>query len=101
MTSKLTKSVYTDWAETCLIAFDSGAFDSGWSPTRSLAVRTTKRSKLGGRPTLYYKAGDDENGVRKYDLQFLSLRRCQERSTRTLLSRACRALLRVLSRSRG
>ena len=72
MTTKLTKSVYTEWAETCLIAFDWGAFDSGWSPTRSLAVRTTKRSKLGGRPTLYYKAGDDENGVRKYDLQFLS-----------------------------
>ena len=38
MTTKLTKSVYTDWAETCLIAGDSG-----WSPTRSLAVRTTKR----------------------------------------------------------
>ena len=72
VTTKLTKPVYTEWAETCLIAFDSGAFDSGWSPTRSLAVRTKKRSKLGGRPTLYYKAGDDENGVRKYDLQFLS-----------------------------
>ena len=67
MTTKLTKSVYTHWAETCLIAFDSG-----WSPTRSLAVRTTKRSKVGGRPTLYYKAGDDVNGVRMYDLQFLS-----------------------------
>lgn len=62
MTTKLTKSVYTDWAETCLIAGDSG-----WSPTRSLAVRTTKRSKLGGRPTFYYKAGD----YYKYDLQFL------------------------------
>ena len=66
-TTKLTKSVYTDWAETCLIAFDSG-----WSPTRSLAVRTTKRSKLRGRPTFYYKAGDYDNGARKYDLQFLS-----------------------------
>ena len=55
MTTKLTKSVYTDWAETCLIAGDSG-----WSPTRSLAT-----------PTFYYKAGDDDNGVRKYDLQFL------------------------------
>ena len=62
MTTKLTKSVYTDWTETCLIAGDSG-----WSPTRSLAVRTTKRSKLGGRPTFYYKAGD----YYKYDLQFL------------------------------
>ena len=41
-TTKLTKSLYTDWAETCLIDFDSG-----WSPTRSLAVRTTTRSKLG------------------------------------------------------
>ena len=67
MTTKLTKSVYTEWAETCLIYYDSG-----WSPTRSLAVRTTKRSKLGGRPTFYYKAGDDDNGVRLYDLQFLS-----------------------------
>ena len=66
MTTKLTKSVYTDWAETTLHD------DSGWSPTRSLAVRTTKRSKLGGRPTFYYKAGDDDNGVRMYDLQFLS-----------------------------
>ena len=72
VTTKLTKPVYTEWAETCLIAFDSDAFDSGWSPTRSLAVRTKKRSKLGGRPTFYYKAGDDDNGVRKYDLQFLS-----------------------------
>ena len=61
MTTKLTKSVYTDWAETCLIDFDSG-----WSPTRSLAVRTTKRA------TYYYKAGDVDNGVRMYDLQFLS-----------------------------
>ena len=69
MTTKLTKSVYTDWAEQCLIDFDSGA---GWSPTRSLAVRTTKRSTLAGRSTFYYKAGDDENGVRKYDLQLLS-----------------------------
>ena len=60
MTIKLTKSIYTDWAETCLIDFDSG-----WSPTRSLAVRTRKRS------TFYYKAGDDDNGVRNYDLQFL------------------------------
>ena len=66
MTTKLTKSVYTDWAETCL--FEG---DSGWSPTRSLAVRTTKRSKLGGGPTFYYKAGDYDTGVRKYDLQFL------------------------------
>ena len=88
-TTKLTKSVYTDWAETCLIDFDSG-----WSPTRSLAVRTTKRPwwttkrndpntfpcrlepnsslVVGGRETLYYKAGDDVNGVRMYDLQFLS-----------------------------
>ena len=66
MTTKLTKSVYTDWAETCLLAGDSG-----WSPTRSLAVTTTKRSKLGGGPTFYYKAGDYDNGVRKYDLQFL------------------------------
>ena len=66
MTTKLTKSVYTDWAETCLID------DSGWSPTRSLAVRTTKRSELGGHTTFYYKAGDDDNGVRMYDLQFLS-----------------------------
>ena len=60
MTTKLTKSVYTDWAETCLID------DTCWSPTRSLAVRTTKRS------TYYYKAGDVDNGVRMYDLQFLS-----------------------------
>ena len=60
MTTKLTKLVYTEWAETCLID------DSGWSPTRSLAVRTTKRS------TFFYKAGDDDNGVRLYDLQFLS-----------------------------
>ena len=62
-TTKLTKSVYTEWAETCLIDFDSG-----WSPTRSLAVRTTKRS------TFYNKAGDVmyDNGVRMYDLQFLS-----------------------------
>ena len=66
MTTKLTKSVYVDWAETCLID------DSGWSPTRSLAVRTTKRSELGGHTTFYYKAGDDDNGVRMYDLQFLS-----------------------------
>ena len=67
-TTKLTRSVYTDWAEQCLIDFESGA---GWSPTRSLAVRTTQRSKLAGRSTFYYKAGDDDNGVRKYDLQFL------------------------------
>ena len=67
MTTKLTKSVYTDWAETCLIEGDSG-----WSPTRSLAVRTTKRSTRGGRSTFYYKACDGDNGVRKYDLQFLS-----------------------------
>ena len=62
-TIKLTKSVYTDWAETCLIDFDSG-----WSPTRSLAVSPYSR----GRPTWYYKAGDDQHGVRTYDLQFLS-----------------------------
>ena len=60
LTTKLTKSVYTDWAETCLID------DTCWSPTRSLAVRTTKRA------TYYYKAGDVDNGVRMYDLQFLS-----------------------------
>ena len=52
--------MYIDWAETCLID------DTCWSPTRSLAVRTTKRA------TYYYKAGDVDNGVRMYDLQFLS-----------------------------
>ena len=74
MTTKLTNKVYTEWAETCLSAGESEGLlpDSGWSPTRSLAVRTTKRSKLGGRPTFYYKAGDYHDGVRKYDLQFLS-----------------------------
>ena len=70
-TIKLTKSVYTEWAKTCLTEY--GLATGGWSPTRSLAVRTTKRvrSKL-FRPTFYYKAGDIEYGARRYDLQFLS-----------------------------
>ena len=67
-TIKLTKGMYTDWAKTCLPDDDGGAegmHDRGWSPTRSLAVRTAKRV------TYYYKAGDEVNGVREYDLQFL------------------------------
>ena len=57
-----------DWASTCLPHGDGGAgqtLDSGWSPTRSLAVKNGRRS------THYYKAGDEVNGVREYDLQFL------------------------------
>ena len=64
----MTKAMYTDWAETCLPAKDGRAgeaLDAGWSPTRSLAVRTSKRL------TFYYKAGDEVNGVREYDLQLL------------------------------
>ena len=59
-TIKPTKDVCTDWAETCLMDGDSG-----WSPTRSLAVKTANRS------IFYYKAGDDHDGVWKYDLEFL------------------------------
>eukprot|EP00974_Lingulodinium_polyedra_P112719 10907995-Lingulodinium_polyedra.AAC.1 len=67
-TIKLTKAMYTEWAVTCLPDEDGGAgepLDTGWGPTRSLAVRNRKRS------TYYYKAGDEVNGVRQYDLQFL------------------------------
>ena len=72
-TIKLTKSVYTEWAKTCLPGNCMATTTGGWSPTRSLVVRTTKRvrSKL-FRPTFYYKAGDLDYGVRMYDLQFLS-----------------------------
>ena len=77
----MTKAMYTEWAKPCLPHEVGGdgepdldkwwetlgleTLDSGWSPTRSLAVRTSKRS------TYYYKAGDEVNGVREYDLQFL------------------------------
>ena len=72
-TIKLTKSVYTEWAKTCLPGNCTATSTGGWSPTRSLVVRTTKRvrSKL-FRPAFYYKAGDIEHGARRYDLQFLS-----------------------------
>ena len=67
-TIKVTKAMYTDWAKTCLPDEDGDTgkrLDGGWSPTRSLAVRTAKRSSY------YYKAGDEVDGVREYDLQLL------------------------------
>ena len=67
-TIEVSKAMYTDWAKTCLPDEEGDAgkrLDGGWSPTRSLAVRTARRSSY------YYKAGDEVYGVREYDLQLL------------------------------